>query len=72
MGSDKTGACKGGDDKYRCTAFGNVKRPARYRIEVDKYGCWNGQRQRGRKTPKGLPKNLSSCITVTDLLRLND
>lgn len=68
----RTGGCQERDDDYVCTALAGDSgtSPVPYAITTDDYGCWEGKRQDGREV--GLPDTLEGCITIVDLVRVDD
>lgn len=62
----ETGRCEELDDDVRflCTADVGEK-PVAYAVEVDDYGCWEGKPRTGKRPLEG-------CITIMDLIRLDD
>lgn len=69
-GAEETGRCQGSDDKYVCTTFdGSAGAAVPLVITTDEYGCWDGERRGGEAA---LPETLSGCITIVDLVRLDD
>ncbi len=62
--------CEGEDDDFSCV-LATEKGVARYRVSVDKYGCWSAEPTRKGPTG-GSPAELSRCITVADLIRSDD
>lgn len=68
---DETGRCQElrDDEEFACTVFGRKPAPeVRYRVEVDDYGCWNA-----RTDPKVFDaQSLDGCVTIIDLIRLDD
>lgn len=64
------GACRGENDEFRCLAGGESGKPATYRVSVDDYGCWDAVP--AGKGNKGASGDLSGCVTIVDLIRLDD
>lgn len=68
----QTGECRGSDDRWTCTAYGGGEASESavpsgvYDIEVDDFGCWKATRKGGGRA------ELDGCITVVDLVRLDD
>lgn len=70
--SDKTGACKGENDKFDCAVFDPKSGDqVPYRVIVHDYGCWDAMISR-RPGGGDLPEVFSGCITIVDLVRLDD
>lgn len=71
--SGETGACRGREDEWDCTAIddgSNSPLPVLYRVTTDDYGCWEGKRREGGAG--SMPQALEGCITIMDLVRLDD
>lgn len=73
---EETGSCRGDDDRFVCTVIGAAPEGEStggpeeiYAIETDNYGCWDAKLQRGSP---GSADKLDSCITIMDLIRLDD
>ena len=65
------GACReitGGE--WTC-AVEDGKRKARYRVDVDWAGCWEGEVS-GASIPGQSPRMISGCIDIWDHLRIED
>lgn len=67
--ADETGRCQeiDNDTRFVCTADLGAA-PVPYAVEVDDYGCWDARRRQGG----GAPNALDGCITIMDLIRLDD
>lgn len=68
--SDARTGCEGDDDRFSCALAGGGM-PVGYRVSVDDYGCWEAERRSGGGA-EGLPAGLEGCITIVDLVRLDD
>lgn len=70
--SSKTGSCRGRDDEYVCTALAgdSATSPVAYAITTDDYGCWEAMRTGDGAAD--LPDALEGCITIVDLVRVDD
>jgi hypothetical protein len=72
--ANETGACRSragdDDDAYLCTVPG-AGQPAggAYSVTSDTYGCWDAEPV---AKGDGASGSLSGCITVVDLIRLDD
>lgn len=68
----RTGSCRGANDRFVCTALSGDSStiPVPYAITVDDYGCWDGKRRGGGSSD--LPQTLEGCITIVDLVRIDD
>jgi len=70
--ANETGRCKEieDDERFLCTVrsgdSGSTETP--YAVEVDDYGCWDAKGKGGG----GASQSLDGCITITDLIRLDD
>lgn len=65
-------SCRGDGDRFTCVvASGGA---SRYDVSVDDYGCWDAATKgaKGSGKGKGSGSSLSGCITVVDLIRLDD
>jgi len=74
--SDETGSCRGSDDRFACTVIGDAPAgestggpEAIYTVETDNYGCWDAKLQKGSSDAAD---TLEGCITIMDLIRLDD
>lgn len=67
-------SCRGDDPDFTCVVFASGS-PARsgYSVNVDDYGCWEARSSGGGEAAgAGFARRLSGCITVVDLIRLDD
>ena len=76
-GGIETGNCQGREERYVCTTFGEpspgaggVGPRAVYEVTTEDYGCWDAKLGDGGSSD--LPKTLEGCITIKDLMRLDD
>lgn len=71
--SNETGRCQEveDDERFLCTARSgdSGSTETEYAVEVDDYGCWDATRKGGGG---GAAQSLEGCITITDLIRLDD
>lgn len=56
--------CRGEDDRFMCVARSD-RGPVRYSIDVDTWGCWEASAKSGGD-------DLDGCITIFDLIRLDE
>ncbi|MBA2523108.1 MAG: hypothetical protein H0V25_07210 [Solirubrobacterales bacterium] len=68
-GSDRAN-CEGADDDFDCV-LATQQGAVRYRVSVDKYGCWTAE-QTQKDPAGGASAELSRCITIADLIRSDD
>lgn len=75
--SDFTGRCQGSEDEFDCVVAGDPApgasgpgEGAPYRVTIEDYGCWEATRGDGGASD--LPETLEGCITIVDLVRVDD